>query len=80
MNKHYVFDLRQGDIITFTYTNYKGETSVRTAKFVSISYGSTEYHPEPQFLIAGYDLDKKGLRGYAVKDMSNLVAGQGVLN
>lgn len=56
----------------FTYTNWKGETSERRALFTALQFGATEYHPEPQLLIHGYDLDKNAPRTYAVKDMHNI--------
>lgn len=58
--------------VTFTYTNWKGKTSVQRALFTSLQVGSTEFHPEPQLLVYGYDLDKKALRTYAIKDITNL--------
>lgn len=56
----------------FTYTNWKGITKTRKAQFYRVTYGSTEYHPEPQFLIHGFDLDKKDTRTYALKDIRDI--------
>ena len=58
--------------IEFTYTNWKGETKERRAVLSSLWWGSNEWHPEPQLLAHGYDLDKKAQRTYAIKDMSNV--------
>jgi len=58
--------------VEFTYTNWKGETKQRKAVFTTLFWGSNEWHKEPQFLIYGYDLDKRASRTYAVKDISDL--------
>jgi hypothetical protein len=58
--------------VQFTYVNWKGKTSVRKAVFSLLQFGKNEYHPEPQLLLYGYDLDKKAPRTYAVKDITNL--------
>jgi len=56
----------------FTYTNWKGATKTRRALFSGLSWGCNEYHPEPQFLIDGYDLDKESPRTFALRDISDL--------
>jgi len=56
----------------FTYTNWKGETKTRKAQFFRLAFGATEYHPEPQFLIHGLDLDKNKTRTYALRDIHDI--------
>jgi len=56
----------------FTYTNWKGKTGQRRAIFSALWFGTTEYHPEAQLLLHGYDLDKQAPRTYAVKDIVDL--------
>ncbi|SOC45716.1 hypothetical protein SAMN05892877_117105 [Rhizobium subbaraonis] len=51
-----------------TYTNYRGETSVRVLHLVRIWLGSTEWHPEPQLLLSAFDTQKDAYRDFAVKD------------
>lgn len=58
--------------VEFTYTNWKGKTKQRRAVFTLLQFGSTEYHPKPQLLVYGYDLDKKAPRVYALKDISGI--------
>ena len=58
--------------VEFDYTNWKGEKSRRRAKLMDFYYGSNEYHPEPQWLYVGWDLDKKAKRTFALKDMTNV--------
>lgn len=65
--------LKYGDKLNFTYKNWKGEVSERNAIFLWLMLGSNEFHKEQQLLIEGYDMDKKVIRTFAVKDMSNVV-------
>lgn len=51
------------------YTNWKGVTSKRVFAGYDIWYGTTEWHPEPQWFIKGFDLKKKEWRDFALKDM-----------
>jgi hypothetical protein len=64
--------LKEGCFISFTYTNWRGETGERKAIVKEFVYGSNEYHKEPQFMIIGIDFDKHGERSFAAKDMSNV--------
>lgn len=50
------------------YTNYKGETSIRDVRPLSVREGKNKWHPEVQWLILVYDWDKKATREYALKD------------
>lgn len=52
------------------YTNYRGEFAVRCILPISFWYGSTEWHPEPQWLVKAYDADKGAVRDFAFKDFS----------
>lgn len=58
--------------VTFTYTNWKGETRQRKAYFIKFFMGSNEWHPETQWLVIGMDLEKQAERTFALKDISNL--------
>lgn len=51
------------------YTNYRGETAERTIVPINMYWGSTEYHPEPQWLLTALDKGKDQIRDFAVKDM-----------
>lgn len=57
-----------GNPITLTYTNYRGETSERAITPIRPWFGSTEWHPEPQWLLRAYDHDKGAERDFALKD------------
>lgn len=53
-------------VLKFRYINYKGEEADRTILPDNIYFGSTEYHPEPQWLLQGLDLDKNETRIFAI--------------
>jgi hypothetical protein len=55
--------------LTFVYTNWRGKTATRRVLPVSLRYGATEWHPEPQWLLLARDLDKDEDREFAVKDI-----------
>jgi hypothetical protein len=60
-----------GDNLTnsFHYKNHRGETGERKMKFISLWYGTTPYHPEPQWFIRGWDAERKAQRDYALADV-----------
>lgn len=53
---------------SLTYTNYRGETSLRNLHPVRMWWGGTEWHPEPQLLLTAFDHDKNAYRDFAVAD------------
>ena len=59
----------------FIYTNWRGETAPRRVGAMSVWFGSTEWHPEPQWLMHGIDLDKMETRDFALKDMREVTYG-----
>ena len=54
--------------IKIIYKNWRGEEGIRHILPIRIFYDSTEWHPEKQWLIEVYDLDKKANRDYALYD------------
>lgn len=58
-----------GVSLRFGYTNWRGEYAERNAVPLRVYFGSTEWHPEPQWLMEAYDRDKKEKRVFALKDM-----------
>lgn len=58
-----------GEVIHILYTNYRGETAWRRIYPSHIHYGVTSYHPQSQWLLVAYDLDKKADRDFAMKDI-----------
>lgn len=51
------------------YTNWKGKLAYRRILPISFWYGSTEYHPEKQWFVKAYDMDKETERDFALVDI-----------
>lgn len=62
---------RDEPVATLAYTNYRGETSTRRIIPKSVRYGSTPWHPEPQWLLLAWDDDKQADREFALKDFAH---------
>lgn len=62
------------EVVAVPYTNWRGETSVRRIIPKSVRFGSTEWHPEPQWLLLAWDADKQADREFALKDFGASVA------
>lgn len=62
--------------LRFGYANYRGERSVRYATPRRWWFGSTEYHPEPQWIMTALDHDKDQLRDFAVSDCDFSISEQ----
>lgn len=54
-----------------TYTNWRGETSEREIRPLYLWYGSTEWHPEPQWLITARDCGKGVERDFALSGFTD---------
>lgn len=54
--------------VTVTYTNWRGETAQRTIIPRRVWFGSTDWHPEPQWLLTALDVEKQADRDFALKD------------
>ena len=61
--------------VTIDYTNYRGERGLRRIIPDQISFGSNEWHPEPQWLMLAYDCEKKAERLFAVRDIHSWQVG-----
>jgi hypothetical protein len=55
--------------LAFTYRNWRGEVGERKVIPRYVHHGATEWHPEPQYLLRAFDLDKQADRDFAVKDI-----------
>jgi predicted DNA-binding transcriptional regulator YafY len=55
--------------VQLDYTNWKGERRWRRVLPQSLWYGTTSYHPTPQWFIRAVDLEKNAVRDFAVKDL-----------
>lgn len=59
-------------VVRFTYRNYKGEVGVRTARITGVRYGVSRHHPDRQWFVEGFDLEKRAERTFAARDMTGL--------
>lgn len=55
--------------VRLDYTNWKGERRWRLVMPQSLWFGTTSYHPQPQWFIRAVDLEKNAVRDFAVKDL-----------
>lgn len=55
--------------VKILYTNWRGETAVRKIIPKEIVFASTEWHPEEQWLLVAFDVDKQADRSFAIKDI-----------
>ena len=60
--------------VTFTYRNYRGEISVRLMRPIMVAFGANGFHPEPQWLLHGWDINRDAERTFAMKDISDWAA------
>lgn len=58
-------------IVTIIYTNYRKETAERKIIPKKIWFGSTEWHPEEQWLLEALDVAKNEDRNFAMKDIKS---------
>ena len=55
--------------VRIIYCNHRGETAIRTVVPLAIEFGATQWHPEPQWLLIAFDLEKQAERSFAMKDI-----------
>ena len=55
--------------VKILYTNWKGVTSYRNIVPKSFEFKSTEWHPEEQWILNAFDVDKQADRAFALKDI-----------
>lgn len=64
-----------GEEILLDYTNWEGKQGIRRVQPKKIVWGSTQWHPEPQWLLVGIDVEKNAERQFAMKDI-NMMSGR----
>jgi hypothetical protein len=67
-------------VVTIRYTNYRGETAIRRILPIEIRFASTEWHPDPQWVMEAYDIEKGVQRSFAIKDILQWDASTGQVN
>ncbi len=70
-----VINLTRAKRVRFTYTNWRGELSQRHVELYGAFWGATKWHPEPQWFVNGFDLDKREHRDFAMRDMIGVENG-----
>jgi predicted DNA-binding transcriptional regulator YafY len=58
-----------GGVVYLTYRNHRGEEGLRRIVPRSIEFTATEWHPEPQWVLHAFDLDRDAERTFALKDV-----------
>lgn len=62
-------DIDHGNaMLQFNYRNHTGKYRIRKAIPKSIQFTKTEWHPEMQWILLAYDVEKKADRSFALKD------------
>lgn len=56
-------------VVVLVYTNYRGERATRRIIPERIWFGATDWHPEPQWLLDAFDIDRGAERSFAIKDV-----------
>lgn len=72
MTDSFMISLTHGTVVQFDYMNYRGEHSKRQVAFMGVYYGHNEWHPEDEFIMKAFDKEKKSVRYFAIKDITNL--------
>lgn len=54
--------------IKFLYKNYKGVVSIRHVQPKEVIWTHNEWHPQDQWMLYAFDLDKQAMRTFALKD------------
>jgi predicted DNA-binding transcriptional regulator YafY len=58
-----------GREVAIVYTNHRGETDTRRIIPLELVFGSTPYHPEPQWLLRAIALDRGEERHFACSNI-----------
>ena len=60
-------------VIKVEYTNWRGESAIRTIVPINLKWRSTEWHPKAQWLLKVWDVDRNDYREYALKDITKFL-------
>ena len=58
------------------YRNWRGEVGTRCVVPSRVWFGATSWHPESQWLLDAYDVDKECERSFAMRDILSFCAGE----
>jgi hypothetical protein len=68
--------MKEPTTFRFVYRNHRGEIAERRVIPDAVRFGTTEWHPTPQWLLRAYDLDKQALREFAMSEISSVLANR----
>ena len=57
------------DPVRIGYTNWRGEKGDRNILPLEVWHGATQWHPEEQWLLRAFDVEKQAERDFALKDI-----------
>ena len=58
------------DIVAkFNYKNYKNIINERVVNPIKLYYGNTKWYPDNQWLLEAYDIEKKDIKIFAMKNI-----------
>jgi predicted DNA-binding transcriptional regulator YafY len=55
--------------IVIDYTNYRGERARRRVLPNRLWFGAADWHPEPQWILDAWDIEKGVIRSFAMRDI-----------
>jgi len=55
--------------VRILYTNYRGETAIRKIIPKEVKFMSSEWHPDEQWCLIAFDVEKNAERTFACKDI-----------
>ena len=58
--------ITENKIVTIDYTNWRGERRTRRIQPISITFGSNQWHKEPQWLLLAQDVELNKHRTFAM--------------
>jgi predicted DNA-binding transcriptional regulator YafY len=59
--------------VSIVYTNYRGETARRRIIPQRVWFGATKWHPDEQWLLDAFDVEKQSARSFALRDIQSYV-------
>lgn len=60
---------KENKVLRFMYKNYRGKEELRHVLLKEIRWGSTEWHPQEQWLLRAWDYARGEYREFAMKNI-----------
>ena len=65
--------MKASTLVKIDYTNWRGERGERTITPFYVAFSTSEWHPEPQWVLYALDVGKGEPRVFAMKDIHSWV-------